>query len=110
MIDKETPLAKIVGQMLLSRNRVVKNPSGDVPAHKRALTSGNTAQSAVAEHAAEQSHVINWNEAKVMACHPHYCQRCALEAWHIRTEAQTMNRDAGPLPSVYDPLIHQSHP
>ena len=76
----------------------------------RTLTSGNTAQSAVAKHAAEQSHVIDWNEAKVMACHPHYRQRCALEAWHIHTEAQTMNRDAGPLPSVYDPLIHQSHP
>ena len=78
--------------------------------HKRALTSGNTAQSAVAEHVAEQSHVINWNEAKVMACHFRYRQRCALEAWHIRAKAQTMNRDAGPLPSVYDPLIHQSHP
>ena len=76
----------------------------------RTLTSGNTAQSAVAKHAAEQSHAIDWNEAKVMACHRHYRQRCALEAWHIHTEAQTMNRDAGPLPSVYDPLIHQSHP
>ena len=78
--------------------------------HKRALTLGNTAQSAVAEHAAEQNHAINWNEAKVMACHPHYRQRCRLEAWHIRAKAQTMNRDAGLLPSVYDPLIHQSHP
>ena len=58
--------------------------------HKRALTSGNTAQSAVAEHAAEQSHVINWNEAKVMACHPHYRQRCALEAWHICAKDRTV--------------------
>ena len=71
--------------------------------HKRTLTSGNTAQSTVTEHAAEQNHVINWNEAKVMACHPHYRQRCALEAWHNCAEAQMMNRDAGPLPSVYDP-------
>ena len=71
--------------------------------HKRALASGNAAQSAVAEHAVEQMHVINWNEAEVVACHHYYCQRCTLEAWHIRTVAQTMNRDAGPLPSVYDP-------
>ena len=56
----------------------------------------------------EQNHVINWNEAKVMACQPNYHQR--LEAWHICVEAQTMNRDAGPLPPVYDPLIHKSHP
>ena len=76
--------------------------------HRMALASGNTAQSAVVEHAVEQMHVINWNEAEVVACY--YRQRCALEAWHIRTEAQTMNRDAGPLPSVYDPLIHQSRP
>ena len=47
--------------------------------HKRALASGNTAQSAVAEHAVEQMHVINWNEAEVVACHRYYCQRCALE-------------------------------
>ena len=41
----------------------------------------------------------------------YYCQKCALEAWHICTECQTMNRDADPLPSiVYDPLIHQSRP
>ena len=78
--------------------------------HKRALTSGNTAQSAVAEHAVEQNHVINWKEAKVMACHHHYRQRCALEGWHIREKARTMNHDDGPLLSVYDPLIHQSHP
>ena len=46
----------------------------------------------------------------VVACHRYYHQRCALEAWHIRTEAQTMNHDAGPIPSMYDPLIHQSRP
>ena len=71
---------------------------------------GNTAKSVVAEHAVEQMHVINWNEAEVVACHRYYRQRCALEEWHIHIEAQAMNRDAGPLPSVYDPLIHHSRP
>ena len=32
--------------------------------HKRALTSGNTAQSAV--HAAEKMHEINWEKAEVV--------------------------------------------
>ena len=41
--------------------------------------------------------------------HPHYCQRCALEAWHITTEPHMMNRDEGPLPTVYNPLIQQLH-
>ena len=35
--------------------------------------------------------------AEVVDSHPYYRQRCALEAWHIRTEHQTMNRDEGPL-------------
>ena len=38
--------------------------------HKSALTSGNTAQSAMAEHAVDQMHAINWNRAEVVAFHP----------------------------------------
>ena len=48
--------------------------------HKRALTSGNLAQSAVAEHAAHESHVIDWKEAKQVDTHARYHQRCALES------------------------------
>ena len=33
--------------------------------HKRALTSGNTAQSGVAEHAVEQMHEINLKETEL---------------------------------------------
>ena len=76
--------------------------------HRRALTSGNVQQSAVAEHATSEMHDIDWEKAEVVDCHPHYRQRCALEAWHIRTEPHKMNRDGGPLPAVYNPLIH--HP
>ena len=80
--------------------------------HKRALTSGNVSQSAVAEHAMDESHTIKWEEAEVVNHHPFYRQRCALEAWHIRTERHKMNRDEGPLPPVYNPLVHLSrlHP
>ena len=45
--------------------------------HKRTLTSGNTAQLGVAEHAVEQMHEINWKEAEVVDSHPYYRQRCA---------------------------------
>ena len=64
--------------------------------HRRAFASENMAQSVVAEHAVGEMHVINWNEAEVVACHPYYHQSCALEVWYIRTEGQMMNRDAGP--------------
>ena len=53
--------------------------------HKRALTSVNTAQSAVAEHAVDQMHEINWKETEVVDSHL-YHQICVLEAWHIYTE------------------------
>ena len=78
--------------------------------HKRALTSGNIAQSAIAEHAVDRMHEINWEEAEVVDYHPHYRQRCVLEAWHIRTEHQTMNQDGGPLSAEYNPLIHNHRP
>ena len=74
--------------------------------HRRALTSGNLAQSAIAEHAAQESHVIDWEEAKVVDTHPRYHQRCALESWHIRSETTTMNRDDGSLPQAYNPLLN----
>ena len=48
--------------------------------HKRALTSGNVFQSAVAEHAMDESHAIKWEEAEVVDHPPRYWQRCALEA------------------------------
>ena len=45
-----------------------------------ALTSGNLTQSAVAEHAAQESHTIDRNEARVVDVQPHYHQRCFLES------------------------------
>ena len=77
--------------------------------HKRALTSGNLAQSAVTEHAAHESHVIGWKEAKVVDTHPRYHYRCALESWHIRLEITTMNRDDGSLPQAYNTLLNYPH-
>ena len=77
---------------------------------RRALVSGNTAQSAMAEHAVDQMHDIHWTGAEVVNTHPYYRQRCALEAWHIRLEYQAMKRDEGPLPAVYNPLIRQERP
>ena len=77
--------------------------------HRRALTSRNLGQSAIAEHAAHESHVIDWEVAKVVDTHPRYHQRCALELWHIRSETITMNRDDGSLPQAYNPLLNYPH-
>ena len=57
-----------IGQTGQTLNQLLKE-------HKRALTSGNIAQSAIAEHAMEAMHVIDWKEAQVVDSHPHYTQR-----------------------------------
>ena len=46
--------------------------------HKRALRSGEAAQSAVAEHAMEEEHTIKWEDAEVADHNPRYRQRCTL--------------------------------
>jgi len=51
----------------------------------------------------EEMYMIDWEEAQVMDSHPHYTQRCTLEAWRIRLERNNLNRDIGPLPPTYDP-------
>ncbi len=76
--------------------------------HRRALRSGEAALSAVAEHALKEDHTIKWDDAEVANHAPRYWQRCDLEAWHIRSEKDKMNRDDGPLPAAYNPLIHRS--
>ena len=67
-------------------------------------------QSAIAEHAMPESHTIKWEEAEVVDHHLRYHQRCALEAWHIRTEQHKMNRDEGPLPIYNLVQLSRLHP
>ena len=47
--------------------------------HKRAL---HLAQSVAVEHAAQESHDIDWEGATVMDVQQQYHQRCLLESWH----------------------------
>ena len=52
------------------------------------LVSGEINLSAVAQHAVDEGHDIDWMEATVVDGHPHFHQRCALETWHIRATIQ----------------------
>ena len=71
--------------------------------------SSNLAQSAVAEHAAQQSHAIDWEGATVIDTEQQFHRRCTPESWHIRSETNAMNREECNLPPVYDLLIHRPH-
>ena len=55
--------------------------------------------------AIDNMHVVNWEEVQVVDSHPYYSQWRTLEAWHIRSERNNLNRDVGPLPTTYNPLI-----
>ena len=68
-------------------------------------------KSAVADHAVQNNHVINWQDAKVL------CKECNVRSRHIResiwirTRApNTMNRDEGAhfLSHIYNPLLTSS--
>ena len=76
--------------------------------HKRALTSGNPAHSACSRACNGGDARDKLEEAQVVDSHPHYTQRCTLEACHIRSKRNNLNRDVDPLPSTYNPLIYSS--
>ena len=73
--------------------------------HRRALTSTNLIQSALAKHAASHDHAIDWDSAKVINTHPQFQQKCPLESWHIRSQDAILNREEGNLFPVYKQLI-----
>ena len=68
-------------------------------------------KSAVADHAVQNNHVINWQDAKVL------CKECNVRSRHIhkfiwirKRAPNSMNRDEGAhfLSHVYDPLLTSS--
>ena len=73
--------------------------------HRYALTSAFPLNSAVAEHAMNTGHNINWKEIKILSICKSKNKRCALESWYIKTLDSRLNRDQGTLSSDYDCLI-----
>ena len=68
-------------------------------------------KSALTDHAAQQNHVINWSESKILDKEPDRGTRWIKEAISIRKEGQrAMNRDEGSytLSHVYDKILATS--
>ena len=57
------------------------------------MTSENVGQLAIAEHATNETHVINWGRVQVVDSHTRCNQWRILEAWHIRSQRNNLNRD-----------------
>ena len=75
--------------------------------------------SAVAEHARNSGHAIDWSNTTVVDREPDWHHRGIKEAIHISLHPQNLNRDEGRyhLPPIYrtllrgrvtDPSVHQS--
>ena len=59
--------------------------------HRRAVTNGDLATSALAEHAHSTGHPINWTEARVIATCSHTSRRCLLKSWMIHKETNHLH-------------------
>jgi len=73
--------------------------------HRRAVTSCDTATSAIAEHAWSADHRIDWDAAEVLETEVNLHRRLVLESWHIHKQKCPLNRERGALPSDYTPLL-----
>ena len=72
--------------------------------HRRAFKNTDDIRSAVAEHAFNTGHSIDWGNARVIdMCHHHHT-RLLLESWHITSKKNPTNRERGPLSILYDSL------
>ena len=76
--------------------------------HHRAVRIGDSATSALAEHAHSTGHPVDWTAAHVIDTCTHTSRRCLLESWMIQKEPSALNREIGTLPPVYKPLINYS--
>ena len=73
--------------------------------HERAVKNGDFNGSAIAEHCWRSGHRADWSAAAVIDSCPHWYPRCILESWHIHREKDSLNRDRGILPALYDTLL-----
>ena len=73
--------------------------------HRRAVEKMNFSGSALAQHAWENHHHIDWTSACILGTESHYRSRLSREAIYIRRQPSSLNRDRGTLPDVYDHLI-----
>ena len=80
-----------------------------VKEHQRAVKYGDTNTSAIAEHAWQEQHNINWPAATILDSNQYLHSRLILESWHIHQQPDPMNRERGSLPPIYCSLIRNKN-
>ena len=79
-----------------------------VDEHMRAVRMADFNSSALAEHAWNAGHRVDWSEVTILDQHENLHVRLTLEACHIRKQPLPLNRDKGSLPPTYDHLLKNS--
>ena len=81
-----------------------RNLSQRIKEHQKAVATFNTDTSALAEHVLSKDHHIDWEKTSVIDQHPFTQTRCLVESWYINHIPNTLNRERGPLPEIYQSL------
>lgn len=69
--------------------------------HKRDVANNKKASNALAEHAYNHGHLIDWDNAAIIAKEKNSTTRLLLESAFIQTTEDTINRTDGNLPASY---------
>ena len=72
--------------------------------HRAALTNARPERSAVAEHAIDTGHTIDWGNM------PFFWQRCTMETWHMGNQPNPLNRKASCLMCMMDSSVRTPLP
>ena len=73
--------------------------------HRKAVESGDCANSALAEHTWSHHHPVDWDKVRVLKQQPRLYHRLTLESVHIRLHPHTLNGNNGTLSPVYNFLF-----
>ena len=73
--------------------------------HCTAIRKNQPNKSALCEHAMDNDHLIDWNNAKVLHYEQNYYERLFVESWHINKNVDSINRKNGnDFPTCYNCL------
>ena len=75
--------------------------------HRRTIRTADFNSSALAEHAWNMEHRVDWENVTVLSRQPDHTSRIVHESVFIRTTSNTLNRDSGALPLEYHNLFRK---
>lgn len=69
--------------------------------HQRDVKNKKHATNALAGHAHDTGHQIDWGNASILSKERNLTTRLLLESLFIQTSQATLNKNAGPMPGIY---------